>query len=82
MKQVLLFVLQNNGQLHCINPITENLTKDILHLQNNALLDFGYVGSSDLMVSVGESGKGSLIQTRFNDISSPKSSKRNQFSRV
>lgn len=70
-KQTLLFVVQNTGQMHCINPITETVTENCLKLQNNAFIDFSY--DLDLMLSVGDSGQGSILSTKLEDIS-PKNS--------
>eukprot|EP00347_Sterkiella_histriomuscorum_P020047 403339298 len=70
-KQTLLFIIQNTGQMHCINPITEVLTENCLKLQTNAHIDFSY--DLEYMLSVGESGKGSLLSTKLEDIS-PKNS--------
>jgi len=66
-KQTLLFAIQNTGQMHCINPITEMVTENCLKLQNNAFIDFS--NDTELLLSVGEQGKGSLIKTTLNDIS-------------
>lgn len=57
--------------MHCINPITEVLTENCLKLQNNAYIDFSY--DLEYLLSVGESGKGSLLSTKLEDIS-PKTS--------
>ena len=61
----MLFALQNNGQLHSINPITESRNLNIVKLQNNGFIDFN--SSCGIMVSIGEIGKGSLYRTRFSD---------------
>ena len=52
---------------------------EVLKVQNNALMAFTEDGKH--LISVGESGKGSLISTRFDELFSPASSPRTSLKR-
>lgn len=61
--------------MHCINPITEVVTENCLKLQNNAFIDFS--NNLEYLLSVGESGRGSLLKTKLDNISPKKKVKPN-----
>ena len=50
----LLFVVQNNGDLFCINPVSETVSKRITQLQTNPCID--YNSENDTLISMGETG--------------------------
>jgi hypothetical protein len=49
---VLLLVIQNNGDLYCVNPVSETISKRITTLHSNPMMDFS--SANQTLVCVGE----------------------------